>query len=238
MKLLTRPITDYKKITNDLLWLDNKFRLRFIVEMYYKDRDKNSKYYVSEFNPDSKSSYIYMDLKYHLNIESVVKDEFSGNKVEFRISNSNMYQFIIALESASQWLTNSQYANLFAKMSNGYIKCMMDVQPIIISDIFKHKLSLQPGVYNDDSRNDSGIIMYIDDSDSIFINSSLFMNFKYFIDHFNMYQSALQIVTWLGKPTDGDSYNSTTSFVKRESNTTYDNNGFLSRVNAKERKDD
>ena len=49
MKLLTRPISDYKKIYNDLLWLDANHKLRFIVEVKYNDRNKNTRYYASEF---------------------------------------------------------------------------------------------------------------------------------------------------------------------------------------------
>ncbi len=58
MKLLTRPISDYKKIYNDLLWLDNNHKLRFTVEAKYNDRNKNTKQYGTEYITTS-GSYIY-----------------------------------------------------------------------------------------------------------------------------------------------------------------------------------
>ena len=88
MKLLTRPISDYKKIYNDLLWLDNNHKLRFVVEAKYNDRNKNTRYYASEF-VTSNGSYIYLDLHYHLSIESINRDEISGLKTEFNIYNAN-----------------------------------------------------------------------------------------------------------------------------------------------------
>ena len=230
MKLLTRPISDYKKIYNDLLWLDSNHKLRFIVEAKYNDRNKNTRYYASEY-VTSNGSYVYLDLHYHLSIESINRDEISGLKTEFNIYNANIYQFIIALENASQWIVNKAYANIFAKMANGQIKCIAEIEPIEIIDVFKHKLTIQPGVLNTDAKNESGIVMFIDDSDLIFLNGAAFMNFKYFINNFNMHSTAMQILTWLGRD-DDTPQQSQTVFTPPKRDT------FLTRVNAKERKDE
>ncbi len=221
---LVKPIQSYKKITSNLLYLGQSHILKFIVEFYTKDKNKNSKYYLSEYNYNN-NLYLYMDLKYYLLIENRLKDDISGEKESFRIDNSNIYQFMVAIENASKWFVDRSNVNMFAKMQDGTIKVISEIDPIIVRHMYGNILSISPAAWNDASINDIGVLLDINDNNSnIFINASGFMNMKYFLDHFNMYQSALQFATYVGRPD--------LSIQMQESNVSKNNVGFLSRVRA------
>ena len=232
---IVRPIRNYKKVVSDLFYLNPEYRLRFSVSFFGKDKDGNSKYFMNEFSygNNNLSTNIYMNLKYHLSIESMYRDENTGERETFVIDNYNMYQFMIAIENACRWFTDKSNQNAFAKMSDGTVRIIGEIDPIVVLGQYNTSLKLFPAVFNDLDKNDIGVMFDINDNTSnIFITASTLMNLKYFLNHFNMYSAAMDAVNYVGRPTVDDYLNINSQNMAKPKE------GFLKLTGAVKRKDD
>ena len=234
---------DYKKITDILLWLDDKYYVSFTTEFYRTLRDKDPVYFHSEIGYQSNGKYsvnIVRKLYYYLTIESKERAS-NGIKNNIRIDQSNSYQFSIALNAVSQWLIDQAYSNLFVMAQNNIIKLGMDVAPIKVNGVFDNTvIEFAPAVHISKITNnqDTGIAIYINNSpEPIFISSSKFMNFKYFMDGFNMYQTALSMINYLGRPDNGTNYIDYSGFDQTKELKRIKPKGFFEEMRAKKREE-
>lgn len=97
----------------------------------------------------------------------------------------------------------------FQTNSNGKLELAKVYDPVILS-LSGKKIEFIPVVINNENHNyqDRGVRIILDNYDNYSdISIDQFMAFKYNIDCINMYQSALSILSYMGKPDNG--YNNT-----------------------------
>lgn len=234
---------DYKRIVDrGIFYLDRNYTMNFTVEL-----EKNERSYHSEFGyhqKDGKFSVgIYRTINYYLSIESWQKDQ-SGNRNDIRVNQDNFYQFLIATRAAMNWLISKDNASLFIRTKDGNIAINHAVEPIIVNGIYDNtKLELSPAVFTNPNNGiqEAGIFIYINNaSEPIFLSAKRFVNFQYFIENFNMYNTAQNMINYLGRPENGTNYNGSDIGLdpKKDASAKLNSNkqsGFLNRVGAKER---
>lgn len=181
---LITDVTDYKKINVDLFRLSDEYSLRFVVDLYTSDGFSLKGYY----------SNIYMRNNWNLVISGGKDTEFTS-KVSFCIGPNNIQQFNLLINNAVIWLTSKDYANLFYRQDgNVYINKTISIPEIKLLDRFeKYNLMIRPAVFDKTS---TGISMIFDEGEPLFILASTVMNLKYFLQTFNPFQYAIELVNY------------------------------------------
>ena len=215
-KQLITDVTDYKKINVELFRLSDEYSLRFVVDLYTSDGFSLKGYY----------SNIYMRNNWNLIIAGGKDTEFTS-KVSFCIGPNNIQQFNLLINNAVIWLTSKDYANLFYRQGeNVYINKTLQIPEIKLLDRFERtNLIIRPAVFDKTS---TGISMTFDEGEPLFILASTVMNLKYFLQTFNPFQYAIELINYatmtaiLSKVEDGagintnkpkqNTYQSTSSF--------------------------
>lgn len=216
---------DYGKITDVCMWLSNNYILKFNVELI-KHKSKDN--YHKEIGYNINGCYrvnINRDFDYYLSIESVKRSD-EGNKLQLRIGINEIYFFRYNLHGVSSWFTNKSYESLFIK-KDGKIIMPIKVDPIRINIMFNNYIEFEPSICNLDNGDQIiGVRVYLNsDGVSFFMSANNLISFTYFIDTFNMYQSAQLMLNYLGRPENGTNY---FGYEQQSSN-----QGFFSRINAK-----
>ena len=101
---------------------------------------------------------------------------------------------------------------------------------------FNTYIEFEPSIYNYENSPEqiTGVRIFLgSDGISFFMNLNTLFAFKYFIDTFNMYQSAQNMLTYLGRPENGTNYTGYEQNYKQYQ----ESQSFFNRVNA-ERKND
>lgn len=217
---------DYERISDYIMFLSADYILRFNVELnkHVKNgKDNFHKEFGYSVNGEHRVN-IYRDINSYLSIESVKRS--NTNRIQIRIGLKNIYFFKIKLQEVVSWFTNEQYKNLFVK-KDGRIIIPTKVNPIIIGVAFGQYIEFEPStmVMNDNEQL-IGVRVYLSsDNISFFMNIDTLLSFNYFIDTFNMYQSAQLMLNYIGRPENGTNYTEigTNKFV---------GGGFFDRVNA------
>lgn len=191
----------YNKLSSTLYWLDSSNNLSLIVETHKKIKETN-RYFYAEYDTKNGTN-IYIDFNPYLELGEIYANE-NGIKNKFRIANTNMYQFVMAVQTIMSWLTSKAGANLFVKAQDGTIKVNPKFQPVKIAGVFEgQKLEIAPSVRYNELGTEAipGICIFVNDSsEPIFMNISQYLNFAYFIEHFNLYEAGMQLVNFLGRP--------------------------------------
>lgn len=223
---------DYEKISDICMWLSNEYVLKFTVELN-KHNDKFGKInYYKEIGYTSNGEYkvnINRDFIYYLSIESLHRNQ-NGNKIQIRITINDIYFLKYKLNQITSWFTNKEYENLFVKKDNKII-IIDKVDPIIINCAFNMYIEFEPSVFTYENSNEQipGIRIFLSsDSVSFFMNVNTLFSFKYFIDTFNMYQSAQNMLNYLGRPENGTNYTG----YEGNYNQYQSSKSFFNRVNA------
>ena len=99
------------------------------------------------------------------------------------------------INNAVIWLTSKDYANLFYRQDgNVYINKTINIPEIKLLDRFeKYNLMIRPAVFDKTS---TGISMVFDEGEPLFILASTVMNLKYFLQTFNPFQYAIELVNY------------------------------------------
>lgn len=220
---------DYEKISDTCMWLSRDYVLKFTVELNKHPEHRKENYY-KEFGYNSQDGdyrvNISRDINSYLSIESTKRSP-DGNKLQLRIGINEIYFFRYKLKEAVSWFTADQYKNLFVK-KDGKIIIPTKINPIITKVMFDNYIEFEPTVLTlPSSEQIIGVKIYLS-SDSIFLfmDVNMLLSFWYFIDTFNIYQSAQLMLAYLGKPENGTNYS---EFNQQKQTST---NGFFSRVNA------
>lgn len=230
-ELCTIIHNDYEKISDNCMWLSNDYILKFTVELN-KHNDKYGKInYYKEIGYSINGEYrinINREFIYYLSIESV-KRNIDGYKLNIRIGLNDIYFLKYKLEEVISWFTNKQYENLFAKDNNGKIVMTMKPNSIIVNLSYNNYIEFEPSIFVfENSDQSTGVKVYLgSDTNSFFMNINTLFGFKYFIDTFNMYQSAQNMLNFLGKPEYGTNYFEYSPVKSKQTE------GFFNRINAK-----
>ena len=233
MKELCKIIyNDYEKISDICMWLSNDYVLKFTVELNkHNDKYGKSNFY-KEIGYTIDEDYrvnINRDFIYYLSIESI-KKTLDGNKLNIRIGLNDIYFLKYKLGEAISWFTDKYFENLFARDNNNKIVMTMKPNPIKIDLSFGNYIEIEPSIFTFDNTLEqlTGVRIYLSsDSNSLFMNINTLFGFKYFIDTFNMYQSAQNMLNFLGRPEYGTNYFEYSPVKSKQ------NEGFFNRINAK-----
>lgn len=221
-------LENYNKLNNTVYWLDNNSALTLTVEIH-----KHNRFFYAEYSSNNGTN-IYTDFGYYLEIGSMFPDE-NGNRVKFRIDNSNMYQFVKSIQTITDWLITKAGDGLFIEMKNGIIKVNPKFTAVKIAGPYNGLLEIVPTVRYNKSNGQplTGISIFINNTpDPIFLSTVQFLNFSYFIEKFNMYEAALAMINFLGRPT----VNNQAGDMPKQPNKY--SSGFFSKTGAKPRSDD
>ena len=112
-----------------------------------------------------------------------------------------MYIFVFKLNQVTEWFTAANNRGLFAK-KDGKIIMVGGAQPIKVLLSFDNYIEFEPSILNLDNGDQLiGVRMYLNsDRETLFIDINKFLAFKYFIENFNMYQSAQLMINYLQRP--------------------------------------
>lgn len=194
---------NYEKISDELMWLSKNWILKFTVVLNkYSDKFGRQNYHkeVGYWKNNEYCININRVFDYYLSIESSTKDDF-GNKQSIQIRLTDMYIFVFKLNQVSEWFTAANNSGLFAK-KNGKIIMVGGTQPIKVLLSFDNYIEFEPSILNLDNGDQLiGVRMYLNsDRETLFIDINRFLAFKYFIENFNMYQSAQMMINYLQRP--------------------------------------
>lgn len=225
---------DYEKISDLCMWLSNEYVLKFNVELNKRNTKYGKQNYYKEFGYIADNEFrvnIARDFNYYLSIESI-KRAIDGSKLQLRIGINDIYFFKHKLQEVVAWFTSREYKSLFVK-KDGRIIIPVRVEPIIVDIMFNNYIEFEPAIITLDNQEQIiGVRIYLNsDAISFFMNVNTLLSFAYFIDTFNMYQSAQLLLNYLGRPENGTNYNE----FQQHDNQNH-SSGFFNRVNA-ERKD-
>lgn len=220
---------DYEKISDTCMWLSRDYVLKFTVELNRHPEHRKENYY-KEFGYNSQDGdyrvNISRDINAYLSIEST-RRSIEGNKLQLRIGINEIYFFKYKLKEVVSWFTSDKYKNLFVK-KDGKIIIASKINPVIVKVMFDGYIEFEPTILTlENSDQIIGVKIYLS-SDSIFLfmDVNMLLSFSYFIDTFNIYQSAQLMLAYIGKPDNGTNYS---EFNQQRQNYT---NGFFDRVNA------
>lgn len=192
----------YNKITSTLFKLDEEYNLNFVVNSrVQKKNSSKTDHFVKIYKQPNGLYNMYFDLKYYIEIAPAFKKEEYQPEDYFRISRTNQWQFMLAIDNVSKWLVGNN--KMFYKDTNGIIRT--ESKNITVAGNYGSKLEMELAVRNFNDNQIIGINIFINGkSDPIFIAAPRFMNLKVFLDRFSMYDAALSIVSYAGiyDPTD------------------------------------
>lgn len=221
---------DYEKITDKIMYLSAEYILKFTVELNRKTKHGKENYH-KEFGYNVDNEYrvnILRDINSYLSIESLTRAD--ANKIQVRIGIKDIYFFKSKLQQAVQWFINDQYKNLFVKKDDRII-IPTKVDSIIAHVSFGQYIEFEPTTIFFNNEQLIGVRVYLSsDSISFFMDVNTLLSLNYFIETFNMYQSAQILLNYLGRPENGTNYTDFNSFNKAINRQT--SGGFFDRTNS------
>ena len=215
---------DYEKISDKIMFLSNDYILKFNVNL--NKRNKNKENFHKEFGYTVNGDFrinISRDFVPYLSIESARRSD--SNKVQLQIGMNDIYFFRMKLQEVVGWFTTEQFKNLFVRKDDRII-IPVKVDSIIAHVSFGQYIEFEPttAVFNNEQL--IGVRVYLSsDNISFFMGVNTLLSLNYFIETFNMYQSAQLMLNYLGRPDNGTNY---MEFQDKPVQT-----GFFNRVNAK-----
>ena len=221
---------DYEKITDKIMYLSAEYILKFTVELNRKTKHGKENYH-KEFGYSVDNEYrvnILRDINSYLSIESLTRAD--ANKIQVRIGIKDIYFFKSKLQQVVQWFINDQYKNLFVKKDDRII-IPTKVDSIIAHVSFGQYIEFEPTTIFFNNEQLIGVRVYLSsDSISFFMDVNTLLSLNYFIETFNMYQSAQILLNYLGRPENGTNYtdfNSSNKAISRQTS-----GGFFDRTNS------
>lgn len=217
---------DYEKISDRIMFLSNDYMLKFNVELNRRSKDKEKENFHKEFGYTLNGEYrinINREFNSYLSIESVRR--IDSNKVQIKITMNEIFYFKVKLQKAVDWFTTEQFKSLFVKKDDRII-IPVKVDPIIAHVAYGQYIEFEPSTAMYNNEQIIGVQVYLSsDNISFFMGINTLLSLNYFIDTFNMYQSAQLMLNYLGRPENGTNY---IEFNNKPVHT-----GFFDRVNAK-----
>lgn len=206
---LIEPIEWIKvdKLSDDIYAIGPNIILKFNVSLSKFSGGKRYHFH-KEYEYPSKEGDNLVTIKrsfdYFLSIENQQKNS-EGEKMFIRIGPQDFLRFKSGLEEAISWFNDAKYSNLFA-YNNGKLIILPPIPETIISGLPMNKaIHITPcivdkGIANADK--EPGVELDFG-TDSINIDLDRLMGLYYIISNLNMYQAALSLVNYLGRPEFG-----------------------------------
>lgn len=225
---------DYEKIVDTCFWLSQDYVIKFNVELNRRGKNNDKTNFHKEIGYAINGEYrvnINREINAYLSIESTKRSD-SGDKVNIRIGMDEIYFFQYKLQEAVRWFTSNDYKDLFAKQ-DGRIFILSKVDPIRVYVKFGNYIEFEPAIRNI-SFNEQviGVMVYLNsDGVSVFLDANKLISFSYFISTFNIYQAAITLINYLGRPENGTHYYGMNSVVSARPKLVQ-NYGFLEKIGA------
>lgn len=195
------------KISDDVYNLGSNVVLRFNVTLSRRPPNQGRQSFHKEFEyinkEQERSVTIRRSFDFFLSLENIVKDS-NGEKLFVRIGAQEFFLFKNALETAASWFSDSKYERLYAKDSRGKFRLQEPIPNIVIRDLpMQRSLRLIPTIVEKSiSEQYTGVRIYYSNNAMGYVDMDLskFMGLVYIVSTFNMYQNALSLVNYLGRP--------------------------------------
>lgn len=200
--------SDYEKITDNIMWLNSNYILKFTVVLNkYSEKYEKQNYHkeIGYKKNGNTCININRDFDYFLSIESVKKNTHTNMRDSIMIRNTDIYFLCFKLNQVYEWFASKDSTSIFAKNSENRIFIPVKVNPIVLNLCGDKYIEFEPNVMEKDNGEQViGVRIYLsNDSISFFMDINLFLSFKYLIENFNMYQSAQLMLNYLGRPDFG-----------------------------------
>lgn len=206
MEMVKIMYSDYDKIIDTCMFLAQNYVLKFYVELYKKSIKRGRTPFHHEVGYDTGDGFrvnINRDFNYYLAIESMARGD-TGEKSQVRIYVNDIYFLKTKLHDALNWFMGDKV--IFAKKNNQII---IPTRPdsIVVGLSFDKYIELEPGVITMNQEQFIGVKVYMsNDATGFFMDVNTFLSFVYFIDNFNMFQSAQLMLAYIGAPEPGANY--------------------------------
>lgn len=205
-----------EKMSDDVYNIGSNLILRFNVilskKIQSKDKDKNKENFHKEYEyldkDDDNVVTIRRSFDYFLSFENIVKDSSTGEKLYIRIGPQDFILVRDAFEYATTWFRKEEYKYLFVSDRNK-LRIVEPIPHVEVNGLPMGKsLYIVPTIVE---KNINGYeqkrgvrIYYSEDSDGfVDIDLNRLFGLSYTLNVFNMYQSALSIINYLGRPPFG-----------------------------------
>lgn len=211
--------SDYEKISDELMRLPSNWVIKFnVILNKYSDKYGRQNYHkeVKYTKNGNNCLNINRSFDYYLSIENLFKND-AGYKEFIMISVNDIYMLKFVLDKACLWFTSNEHSEMFAK-KDGKIFMPRKIDSLRIPNLPMGKyIEIEPFVNEADNRDQIiGVRMFFNSSDNMtFINVSRLFALKYFIDTFNMYQSAQLMINYLQRPEYGTNMYTVSSYNKQ-----------------------
>lgn len=197
------------RITDDVFVLSPAMVLKFNVSLSKIVAGKRYHYH-SEYEYTSSAMNQQMvsikrSFDYYLSFEAHKKDD-NGNKCFVRIGPQEYLILKRNLEEVETWFTSKKYKNLYVRDNGKLIMTAPIPKTEAVCLPMKKFIIFTPciidrGIANADK--EPGVSINFNDEVTVNINLDKFMGMKYLIDCFNMYQAAIILLNYNGKPPYG-----------------------------------
>ena len=196
---MIRPIRhhNYTKMVDELLWISSTAVVKMNVNLC---NYKNVNYH-KEFKTNGDNMTMKRSFDSYISIETTYK---ATNKEYIILGISEIYLLNMALDRVFLWFNSPEYKDLF-KMSNGVLKLMQSVTPVILNNLpLEKSITFEPAVYFLETGNvqEPGILMTIG-SEPVIININKLIALKTILSQVNLYLYAQNMINYLGRPEYG-----------------------------------
>lgn len=219
---------DVEKIQSVLFRFSDKFVLKHIVKLAYKDKIGNRRGYhsVVKYNTDNyiKSSVgdlcnISIHFKSYLLLECIDLEIPWSIRQNLMITEDNIHKFINKLKKARKWFKAKKYDDLFY-LEDGILKLNKEMSKELVEYVqFNNDKSivLTPAVITDKGQNYEGILMFVNNKETIItLSINELKTLLYILKKMNLYQSGLSCVNYIGRPKQEDVFDITKSINYKE----------------------
>lgn len=198
---------NYEKITDNIMWLNSNWILKFTVVLNrYHEKYGRMNYHkeIAYRKQGNLSININREFDYYLSIESVKRNNSTNMRDGVNIRNTDIYFLCFKLNEVNKWFTSDEDM-AFARNENNRIFIPHKPNSIIVNLSGGKYIEFEPRVKELDNGDQSiGLMVYISNNSlNFFMSVDMFLSFKYFIENFNMYQSAQLMLNYIGRPAYG-----------------------------------
>lgn len=194
------------KISDEIYILSQNVILKFNVSLskissgkryhYYKDFEYRGKDYNGQLISVKRS------FDYYLSFENI-KAAANGSKMFIRIGLQEFLSLSNALDAVEKWFTDAKYKKLFVSDKGKLILTSPTPSHLIPNLPMGNSIEFRPTIITKGiaaSDEEPGIAIEFVGFETIYIGFDKFMGLKYLINSFNMYQSAITLLNFVGRP--------------------------------------
>lgn len=201
---------DFDKLSDDLMLLGFNTILRFNVILSKQVQDNKRYHYHHEYVYDTNK---YADTKslitlrrqfdFYISIENIKNNE-SGYKEFIQIRARDIIYVRDQLNYVCNWFRNEEF-NIFAYNKEKKLIILGEPEPVYILNLSMDKfIKITPSIIKYNSMEKIGVRLYLS-SDNVYVDIDIdrYMEFVYFMNSINMYQSAQLLINYLQRPDFG-----------------------------------